>query len=192
MKYLIVALISYILGSLPAGYYIGKLVFKKDIRSMGSGNVGTTNAFRNFGKLAGFLTFAFDFLKGMLACFIANKIAGQGGTYLAMVFAVLGHMYSFVLNFKAGKGIATVFGALVYINPTFAMIMFFVFLAVFLTSRIVSLSSISVCLVAIIASLYKYGLTAFSLSLSAIAILIIIKHRDNIRRLLNGEEKKMF
>ena len=192
MKYLIVALISYILGSLPAGYYIGKLVFKKDIRSMGSGNVGTTNAFRNFGKLAGFLTFAFDFLKGMLACFIANKIVGQSGTYLAMVFAVLGHMYSFVLNFKAGKGIATVFGALVYINPTFAMIMFFVFLAVFITSRIVSLSSISVCLVAIIASLYKYGLTGFSLSLSAIAILIIIKHRENIKRLLNGEEKKMF
>lgn len=192
MKYLIVALISYILGSLPAGYYIGKLIFKKDLRSMGSGNVGTTNAFRNFGKLAGFLTFAFDFLKGILACFIANRIAGQSGTYLAMVFVVLGHMYSFVLNFKAGKGIATVFGALIYINPTFAMVMLLVFLAVFLASRIVSLSSISVCIVAIIASLYKYGFTVFSLSLSAIAILIIIKHRDNIKRLLNGEEKKMF
>lgn len=192
MKYLIIALVSYILGSLPAGYFIGKIVFKKDIRSMGSGNVGTTNAFRNFGKKAGIATFAFDFLKGVLACFIGDKILGENGTYVAMLFVVLGHMYSFLLNFKAGKGIATVFGALVYIKPAFALVLFLVFLTVFLISRIVSLSSISVSAIAIVASLIKYGFTTFSLSLSAIAILIIIKHRDNIKRLINGEEKKMF
>lgn len=192
MKYLIVALISYLLGSLPAGYFIGKFVFKKDIRSMGSGNVGTTNAFRNFGKKAGLATFAFDFIKGMLACFIGNKILGENGMYTAMLFVVLGHMYSFLLNFKAGKGIATIFGALVYIKPTFALILFLVFLTVFLVSRIVSLSSISVSALAIIASLYKYGLTPFSLTLSGLALLIIIKHRDNIKRLINGQEKKMF
>lgn len=191
MKYLIVALISYILGSLPAGYFIGKFVFKKDIRSMGSGNIGTTNAFRNFGKNAGLATFAFDFLKGVLACFIGNKILGENGTYVAMIFVVLGHMYSFILHFKAGKGIATTFGALVYIKPTFALILFLIFLVVFLTSRIVSLSSISACAIAILASLIKYGFTTFSLTLSFIAILIIIKHRDNIKRLKNGEEKKI-
>ena len=192
MKYLIVALISYLLGSLPAGYFIGKFVFKKDIRSMGSGNVGTTNAFRNFGKKAGLATFAFDFIKGILACFIGNKILGENGMYTAMLFVVLGHMYSFLLNFKAGKGIATIFGALVYIKPTFALILFLVFLTVFLVSRIVSLSPISVSALAIIASLYKYGLTPFSLTLSGLALLIIIKHRDNIKRLMNGQEKKMF
>lgn len=192
MKYLIVALISYLLGSLPAGYFIGKFVFKKDIRSMGSGNVGTTNAFRNLGKKAGLATFAFDFMKGILACFIGNKVLGENGMYTAMLFVVLGHMYSFLLNFKAGKGIATIFGALVYIKPTFALVLFLVFLTVFLVSRIVSLSSISVSALAIIASIYKYGLTPFSLTLSGLALLIIIKHRDNIKRLINGQEKKMF
>ncbi len=192
MKYLIVALISYLLGSLPAGYFVGKLVFKKDIRSMGSGNIGTTNALRNFGKKAGLATFAFDFIKGMLACLIGNKIIGENGMYTAMFFVVIGHMYSFLLNFKAGKGIATIFGALVYIKPTFALILFLVFLTVFLISRIVSLSSISVSVLAIIASVYKYGLTLFSITLSCLALLIIIKHRDNIKRLMNGQEKKMF
>lgn len=110
MKYIIVALIAYLLGSLPSGYYIGKYVFKKDIRTMGSGNIGSTNALRNFGKMAGLSTFILDFLKGYIACFISGKIAGENGMYVAMLFAVLGHMYSFILNFKAGKGIATVFG----------------------------------------------------------------------------------
>ena len=192
MMYLIIALISYILGSLPSGYYIGKYVYKKDIRTMGSGNIGTTNAMRNFGKLAGIITFSLDFLKGALACLIANKIAGEKYIYIAMLFVVLGHMYSFLLNFKAGKGIATVFGALVYINPLFALCMFAVFFVIVLVSRIVSLGSVCVCLVAIIASLYKYGLSSFSLSLSLIAIIIIVKHKDNIKRLLAGQEKKIF
>lgn len=95
---------------------------------MGSGNIGTTNALRNFGKKAGLLTFVLDVFKGGLAAFLGNLIAGNDGMSLAMFFVVIGHMYSFLLNFKAGKGIATVFGALIYINPIFALGMFGVFL----------------------------------------------------------------
>lgn len=192
MKCLIIAILSYLLGSLPSGYYIGKYIYKKDIRTMGSGNIGTTNALRNFGKMAGLTTFILDFLKGALAAFIGEKIAGDNGMYLAMLFVVLGHMYSFILNFKAGKGIATVFGALVYIKPVFALSLFAVFFIIVFISRIVSLGSICVCVVAIFASLIKYGVNYFSISLSIIAVTIIIKHRANIRRLLNGEEKKIF
>ena len=192
MKYLAIAILSYLLGSLPFGYYIGKYIYKKDIRSMGSGNIGTTNALRNFGKKAGLLTFVLDVFKGGLAAFLGNLIAGNDGMSLAMFFVVIGHMYSFLLNFKAGKGIATVFGALIYINPTFAIGMFGVFFIIVLLSKMVSLGSICVCLVAIISSLIMYRLNSFSLSLSIIAIIIITKHRDNIKRLIKGEENKLF
>lgn len=192
MKYLIIALLSYLLGSFPFGYYIGKYAYKKDIRTMGSGNIGTTNALRNFGKIAGLATFALDFLKGFIACLIGNKIAGTNGMTIAMLFVVLGHMYSFILKFKGGKGIATVFGALVYINPTFALCMFGVFLVIVLISRMVSLGSVCVCLVAIVVSLIKFGFTYFSISLSILAIIIVIKHRTNIKRIINGKESKLF
>lgn len=192
MKYLAIAILSYLLGSLPFGYYIGKYIYKKDIRFMGSGNIGTTNALRNFGKKAGLLTFVLDVFKGGLAAFLGNLIAGNDGMSLAMFFVVIGHMYSFLLNFKAGKGIATVFGALIYINPIFALGMFGVFFIIVLLSRMVSLGSICVCLVAIISSLILYRLNSFSLSLSIIAIIIITKHRDNIKRLIKGEENKLF
>lgn len=192
MKYFLIALISYILGSLPFGYYIGKYIYKKDIRTIGSGNIGTTNALRNFGKFAGLLTFILDALKGAIAAYIGGKIASENGMSLAMLFVVLGHMYSFLLNFKAGKGIATVFGSLIYIKPVFALCMFGVFFVIVLLSRMVSLGSISVCILAIFASLYKYGPSYFSLSLSLIAIIIIIKHKDNIKRIMKGEENKLF
>lgn len=192
MKYLLICVIAYIIGSIPAGYAIGKIFFKQDIRKMGSGNVGSTNALRNFGKLAGLGTFLFDFLKAIVACIIGNKIAGENGLYLAMFFVVIGHMYSFILNFKAGKGIATIFGALVYINPVFALTLFAIFLVVLLTSRIVSLASISAALVAIFYGLYKFGITNFTICLVILALLILYKHKDNFKRLVKGEEKKIF
>ena len=192
MKYLLICVIAYIIGSIPAGYAIGKIFFKQDIRKMGSGNVGSTNALRNFGKLAGLGTFLFDFSKAIVACIIGNKIAGENGLYLAMFFVVIGHMYSFILNFKAGKGIATIFGALVYINPIFALTLFAIFLAVVLTSRIVSLASISAALVAIFYGLYKFGITNFTICLVILALLILYKHKDNFKRLVKGEEKKIF
>ncbi|WP_296113659.1 glycerol-3-phosphate 1-O-acyltransferase PlsY [uncultured Anaerococcus sp.] len=192
MTNLLVAIIAYILGSMPAGYFIGTLIYKKDIRTMGSGNVGTTNALRNFGKKAGLATFAFDFLKGFLACLIGKSLLGEEGMTVAMLFVVLGHMYSFLLNFKAGKGIATVFGALVFIKPIFALIMFAIFFIIVLFSRMVSLGSISVCIIAIFGSIYQYGMNSFTLTLSFIALLIVIKHRGNIKRIIKGEESKLF
>lgn len=192
MKYIIVAILSYILGSIPAGYILGKFAYKKDIRKMGSGNVGTTNAFRNLGKSAGFLTFALDFLKGFLACLLADKILGENYLYIAMFFVVIGHMFSFILNFKAGKGVATIFGTLVYVDYKYALSLFAIFLIILFITRIVSFSSISLCVIAIVSGFYLYGINIFTICLSVLASIILIKHKDNIKRLRRREEKKIF
>lgn len=192
MKLVLVAILSYIIGSLPAAFLIGKIFFNKDIRTMGSGNVGTTNAIRNFGKLAGLSTFALDLLKGSFACFLGKKIGLDNGMYIAMLFVVLGHMYSFVLHFKAGKGVATTFGALLFVDTKLAISLFIIFLIIFLLTRIVSLSSISMCVITSVMAIYKYGLSTFTFVILILASIILIKHRDNIKRLIKGEEKRLF
>lgn len=192
MIYLVTAILAYLFGSLPSGYLVGRFVYKKDIRKMGSGNVGTTNAFRNFGKCAGILTFALDFLKGFIACFIANWLLGENALYIAMIFVVLGHMFSFILKFKAGKGVATIFGCLMYIDFKFALSLFMIFLILFLLTRIVSFASVSLCVIAIVYGIYEFGISKFTMALSFLAIIILIKHKDNIKRLRRGEEKKIF
>ena len=192
MKLVLVAILSYIIGSLPAAFLIGKMFFNKDIRTMGSGNVGTTNAIRNFGKLAGLSTFALDLLKGSFACFLGKKIGLDNGMYIAMLFVVLGHMYSFVLHFKAGKGVATTFGALLFVDTKFAISLFIIFLIIFLLTRIVSLSSISMCVITSVMAIYKYGFSTFTFVILILASIILIKHRDNIKRLIKGEEKRLF
>ena len=188
----LIAIISYLLGSIPAGFIIGKLVYKTDIRKMGSGNIGTTNAFRNFGKYAGFATFSLDFFKGILACHIGKLLACANGIYIAMFFVVIGHMFSFLLRFKAGKGVATIFGSLMYINPVFALTLFTIFLILLFLSRIVSFASISLAIIAIIYGLISFGINLFTISLSILSIIILIKHQDNFKRLVKKEEKKMF
>ena len=192
MKLIFVAALSYIIGSLPAAYLIGKIFFNQDIRTMGSGNVGTTNAIRNFGKFAGLATFLLDLLKGTFACFLGKKIGSESGMYIAMLFVVLGHMYSFILHFKAGKGVATTFGSLLFVDTKFAIILFIIFLVIFLITRIVSLSSIFMSIITSIMAIYKYGLTTFTFVILILDSIIIIKHRDNIKRLIKGEEKRLF
>lgn len=188
----LIVLLSYILGSIPFGFIIGKVIFKTDLRKLGSGNVGATNALRNFGRLAGFTTFLFDFLKGSLACYLGEKFGGELGQALAMFFVVIGHMYSFVLKFKSGKGVATSFGALLQIDYRFALVLLTIFIVLVLIFRIVSLSSIITTVIAAILAVFTYKLSYISLAIILIASMVVYKHKDNIRRLKLGEEKKIF
>lgn len=188
----IIAVISYILGSIPAGFIISNLVFKRDIRTLGSGNVGATNVLRNFGKGPGFVTFVFDFLKGALACYIGKKLGGELGQAVALLFAVVGHMYSFILKFKAGKGVATAFGSLLAIDYRFALLLLAVFIVIVLIFRIVSLASIIAAIIAGIIGFVWFGFSYVSISIFLIASLIVYKHKSNIKRLKAGEEKKIF
>ncbi|ACV28945.1 G3P acyltransferase [Anaerococcus prevotii] len=188
----LIVILSYILGSIPFGFIIGKVIFKTDLRKLGSGNVGATNALRNFGRLAGFTTFLFDFLKGSLACYLGEKFGGELGQALAMFFVVIGHMYSFILKFKSGKGVATSFGALLQIDYRFALVLLTIFIVLVLIFRIVSLSSIITAVIAAILAVFTYKLSYISLAIILIASMVVYKHKDNIRRLKLGEEKKIF
>ena len=187
----VVAIISYLLGSIPAAFLIGMIFFKTDIRKMGSGNVGTTNAFRNFGKAAGLATFLIDFLKGSLAAYIGLKLSGTSGEAVALLFVVIGHMFSFLLKFKAGKGVATAFGSLLAIDYKFALFLLIVFLIVLFTTKIVSLSSITSAAAALIAGFIYFGFNIMSISTFLVASLVIIKHKKNIERLKKGQEKRI-
>lgn len=188
----LIALLSYILGSIPFGFIVGKVFFKTDLRKLGSGNVGATNALRNFGRLAGFTTFLFDFLKGSLACYLGEKFEGEAGQAVAMFFVVIGHMYSFILKFKSGKGVATSFGALLAIDYRFALTLLAIFIVLVLIFRIVSLSSIITAVIAAVLAVFNYKLSYITLAIILIASLVVYKHKDNIKRLKLGEEKKIF
>ncbi len=188
----LVAVISYILGSIPNGYLIGKYFFDKDIRALGSGNVGSTNAMRNFGKSAGVATLICDALKGFIAVLIADKIGGDNTVAVGLIFVVLGHMYSIFLHFKSGKGVATSFGALIYIDIKFVLILAFIFIIVVLIGRMVSLGSILAALSAIIVGYFYFGLGPIYYAIIIVALLIIYKHKSNIKRIKNHEESKIF
>lgn len=188
----VVAIISYILGSIPNAYLIGKHFFNMDIRNLGSGNVGSTNALRNFGKKAGITTLICDALKGFIAVLIADKLNVEHAVAVSLVFVVLGHMYSVFLNFKSGKGVATSFGALLYIDIKFVLILVGIFILVVLFSRMVSLGSILAAISAIFIGYFYFGLSDIFYAVLIICALIVYKHRANINRIINHEESKIF
>jgi len=190
---LIVFILSFLLGSVPFGYIIGKLK-GVDVRNYGSGNIGATNVSRVLGKKYGLLVLLLDALKGAAAVLIA-KAAGLPAEYqvLAGISAIAGHCFSPWLGFKGGKGVATALGAFLVISPKTTLVAFLIFLAVLLTTRYVSLSSITAALSYPL--LYKVfeNPSPFSFIVVSVgALLIVGKHHSNIRRLLKGEEKKFF
>lgn len=189
---ILVAIISYLIGSIPNGYLIGKYFFNQDIRTLGSGNVGSTNALRNFGRSAGIATLICDASKGFIAVFIADKIGDLGTIAIALLFVVIGHMYSIFLHFKSGKGVATSFGALIYIDLKFVLILVAIFLLVVLLSKMVSLGSILAAASAIVVGYFYFGLGQIYYSILIVAALIIYKHKSNIKRIRNHEESKLF
>lgn len=193
MKVLVAIVLCYLIGSFSSAYILGKLIMKADIRSYGSGNAGATNALRVFGKKISLMVFILDILKGILAVYIGGKILGYDGKILGGFFAVIGHMWPIFLKFRGGKGIATSFGMLLSIHWPTAIITLIGFIIVLLLSKYVSLASISACVLApIVIALVKEPFDRkFFIAVLIIAITSIIKHRSNIRRLLNGQEYKL-
>ena len=185
------AVLPFFISSIPFGYVIGKLK-GVDIRQHGSGNIGATNVSRVLGKKFGALVLILDALKGVLSV-LAVKLSGLPLEYqvLAGLFAVLGHCFSPFLRFKGGKGVATGLGAFIVISPKITLLAFFIFLAVFLLTRYVSLSSITAALSYPILFRFLEKPSEFSFILVSLTSLVIVaKHHSNIERLLKGEEKK--
>ena len=200
-KLLIVAA-SYLLGSVPAGYLLMRLFRKEDIRQSGSGNIGATNVLRSGGKGLGAATFLLDMLKGCsavwLGAFIGSLLAPSADPLnmkaLAALFAVLGHVYPVWLGFRGGKGVATSFGVFLVCAPLAALAAISVFAVVFAITRYVSLASIlGAALFPLFAWMTVQGnRPPFFIAVQvAVALLIIVKHHQNIHRLMTGTESKI-
>lgn len=184
-------LIAYLLGSIPFGLIVARLK-DIDIRQYGSGNIGATNVFRIMGPTAGITVFALDLFKGTLAVYLMSLTTSDSWLIiLAGFLAILGHTYSIFLKFKGGRGAATGLGVLFGIAPDIFLAAVIVAVAVIATSRYVSLGSIITALF-VTAAFFVFGRPLPYTIISAIvALLIIIKHRDNIKRLINQTEPKI-
>jgi acyl phosphate:glycerol-3-phosphate acyltransferase len=191
---LLIAAISYLLGSIPFGYLL-VLVFRgEDVRRSGSGNIGATNVSRK-SPMLGAVTLLLDALKGSAAVWLAHGIAP---TYplmcMAALCAVLGHMFPLWLRFHGGKGVATGLGSFVVITPKAVLIATAIFIVVVLVFRYVSLGSI-VAVASLPLLVYELrtlaGAPAALAFVATTSLLIIVKHHENIRRLLSGRESRV-
>jgi acyl phosphate:glycerol-3-phosphate acyltransferase len=202
LGYILVAVVSYLLGSIPTGFLVAR-ARGIDIRSVGSGNIGATNVLRVLGKPAGVFVMFVDALKGALAVLIAVRVIGpmfsgmpgnQANEWYGVcagVAAILGHNFTCWLSFKGGKGIATSAGVLLALVPWSLVIILAVWLILLTSTRLVSLAS--VCASATLP--FAAWLTGESLTMilitTGLAGLAIYKHRGNIKRLLNGTEPRL-
>lgn len=189
IEYLI-PLTSYLLGSIPFGYLLVQTAEGKDIRTMGSGNIGATNVFRR-SRLAGILTLLLDAGKGSLAVVLAGWLGGSDAWLAAAaVFAILGHVFTVWLRFKGGKGVATGCGAFLALSPLAVGTTLGLFVVVLVATRYISAASIlATAFYPLWAHLYGFpGPVIWWASLGA--LIIIAKHHQNIRRILSGTENK--
>ena len=188
MEYLIVGITSYLMGSIPFGFILTKIFLKKDIREIGSGNIGATNALRTGNKLVGYSTLILDIVKAIIPV-IYVKINYPELIYIASLCAFLGHVFPIWLKFNGGKGVATYVGILFSINILFGLIFVISWGVIFLISRYSSLSSI---IGSLSVPLYLFITTEKSSVIFFITmfVLIFFTHRENIIRLKNREESK--
>lgn len=196
-------ILAYLLGSIPCGFLMAKSQ-GKDIRTLGSGNIGATNVFRSIGKTLGLLTFLCDFLKGVVGVLVipmlGRKLLGstpEQTAYLPLfcgAMTVVGHNWTCFLGFKGGKGISTSAGMLLGLAPACVGIAFGVWAASFVMTRFVSVASISAAITLAICVwpmlFMKNHDPVIPIVLTLLAILAIWKHRSNIRRLMNGTESR--
>lgn len=186
---MLAAAAAYLIGSVPSGFLIGKYVYHVNLKKMGSCNIGATNAYRILGMKAAVAVFLCDFLKGMLAVYIGKPEAWT--MVLCAFMAIVGNNWSVFLKFKSGRGVACGVGAFCYLCPWAALAAFLVWLAVFAVGRIVSLASLIATPVVPLVLFLLHEPVEYIIFASLAAALIIVRHKDNIRRLLRGEEKKI-
>lgn len=189
---IILILAGYALGNIPFSYIVGKQLGHVDIRQHGSGNTGATNVYRVLGIKAGAWAFVGDFAKGLAATLIGRLLAGPEGAALCGTMAMVGHCYPAVLGFKGGKGVATSGGMVFGINPLIAVILTIIQLGIMKTTRYVSLASVvSAGLFPIMMILAGNASLPVVIYAFLVGLLIIFRHRENIQRLLKGQESKI-
>ena len=195
-EYLIVAawlLGAYLVGSVPFGFLIGKMR-GVDVRTVGSKNIGATNVFRTVGKKWGLLAFLCDFLKGFVPTMVAKHCAADVSWLPVAVglACVIGHTLTVFMKFRGGKGVATAFGMLVALIPGLVGIAFLVFVALFASTNYISLGSCGAATFLAVAIWFYPVPLAVEIIVSLIGVFVVVKHKSNISRLLNGTENKIY
>lgn len=184
--------LAYFLGSVPFAILVSKAFGLADPRTVGSGNPGATNVLRSGNKLAALLTLLGDALKGVLAMFLAKQLgADVAGVALAGFGAFVGHVYSIFLRFKGGKGVSTAAGVFLFFNIWLGLVVLAVWLVAALGSRYSSLGAVCAAIAAPIVAWFMLPERIEVLVIAAIAVIVLYRHKENIKRLLNGTEGKM-
>jgi len=187
MEIIVISILSYLMGSIPFGFILTKIFLKKDIRDIGSGNIGATNALRTGNKSLGYGTLFLDVIKAVIPV-IYVKLNYPDYIFIASLCVFLGHVFPIWLKFKGGKGVATYVGILFSINLTIGFVFIGVWFFTFLISKYSSLSSL---LGSLSVPIYLFFFTSQNLIFFSIMfILIIYTHRENVKRLKNKEESK--
>jgi glycerol-3-phosphate acyltransferase PlsY len=206
--YIVIAIVSYLLGSIPFGYLLVRIARGTDVRKSGSGNIGATNVARAGGAKLGILTLFLDAVKGYIAVFLAERLAKQvfsnldpqqrpyilAGMSLAVLFAMVGHIFPVWLRFRGGKGVATGLGCFLALAPKAVLVVMAIFTAIVVVSRYVSLGSIvaSAAFPLFAYLLYRQDASPVMVAATVVAsALIILKHRTNIERLIGGTENRL-
>ncbi len=198
MMGIVLLLLAYVAGSFPSGLVIGKAFFHKDPRDYGSHNTGATNSYRVFGAVGGLMVLILDAGKGMLGVYLGQQAGAmmvpEYQIYMMILgglLALVGHSCSLFLHFKGGKGVATGLGIILFLAPWETLIVFAVWAVIVALTRIVSLGSI-VAAVLVPITMYFFAepmpVTVFGL---LAAILVVVRHKDNIIRLMQGKELKV-
>ena len=200
MNEMMLVVLAYLLGSIPTSIWVSKAVFGIDIRQYGSGNPGATNTFRVLGSKWGAFVMISDISKGVIATslyilipfYLQNELARTNFMIVLGMAAVLGHIFPIWADFKGGKGVATILGMALAIQPIVAFICIIVFLITLFTTRFVSLSSMlaSVVFMVLILFIFNEKETSYRVFAIIVAFMVVVTHQKNIGRLLNGKENK--
>ena len=200
MNEMMLVVLAYLLGSIPTSIWVSKAVFGIDIRQYGSGNPGATNTFRVLGSKWGAFVMITDISKGVIATslyilipfYLQNELARTNFMIVLGMAAVLGHIFPIWADFKGGKGVATILGMALAIQPIVALICIIVFLITLFTTRFVSLSSMlaSVVFMVLILFIFNEKETSYRVFAIIVAFMVVVTHQKNIGRLLNGKENK--
>jgi glycerol-3-phosphate acyltransferase PlsY len=186
---IILYFISYLLGSIPFGYIIAKYISGHDIRKHGSGNIGATNITRVHGKKIGILTLFLDTSKAFIALSLVDKLGGN--VELAAIICILGHIFPIWLNFNGGKGVATILGALLFIDPFLALIFIISWSTIFFIGKTASIASIFSVIIILLVSNYIDLERNILYMIIAMLVITIFTHRENIYRIIYKQELKI-
>ena len=201
MTEIILIILAYIIGSIPTAVWVSKSVFGIDIRDYGSGNAGATNSFRVLGTKWGSFVMLVDVTKGVIATslyilipyYLTNELARTNFMIALGMAAVLGHILPIFANFRGGKGVATLLGMALAIQPMVALLCLVVFLITLLSTRFVSLSSMfaGVAFMVLILFIFNEKETIYRLFAIIVAMMVVVTHQKNITRLIKGTENKV-